>query len=709
MRAAFGVSAAQAEANIVTQRRGTKVDIVSQLKEDLEGSYAGVWFDNQVGQFVVPIAASAAKTPFVAQERRASVAEEFAAASLAGHYRTETVDFSHAELAAAQGSLDDALGGLFAGGALRTAIDPTHNAITVSVPESIDPSTLAKIRRIVNTVSVKVEIEKRPDEAFKMRAAACTLRNNVCDRPFRGGQQIWETAAPDPNSEVLGTCTAAFRANGWDGRKYVLTAGHCVKDVYTGAVGWHWMASHTTLGRGSVGTTSQWHWPGKDWAKIDATGNFWDVAPWPTILGLPDWGVHDYPVVGEAKSYVGQTLCHTGAGSDTSCGIVIAENVSAEYDWNGKEKVNGMFEVFGKDLCVGDGDSGGPFFANNIALGILSGGVGNQCYTWVLFSDIMAASAELGVNIAGPGAPEAVTGAPTSIQPNSATISGQVNPRGLSSNYYVEYGQGAYTNLWGPAGAGAGQGFVSVSPTLTGLEPATTYQYRVTANNSLSNAWGQGASFTTPPVPPVVTTEAASNITETSATLRATIDPEGAATTYYFEYGPTRAYGKKSSELAAGQGRNPVSVSGPINELQPKTHYHYRVVAVNAGGTSYGQDRTFTTGLKWIINGSNGSTGKSTTFWFGLPGDTPVSGDWNGDGTVTPGVYDPVTGIWKLRNSNSEGPADVAFQFGGGPFKPVVGDWDGNGTATVGLYEPNAGNWVLRNVNSGTGSNISFQ
>ncbi len=152
-----------------------------------------------------------------------------------------------------------------------------------------------------------------------------------------------------------------------------------------------------------------------------------------------------------------------------------------------------------------------------------------------------------------------------------------------------------------------------------------------------------------------------------------------------------------------------MSVSGPINELQPKTHYHYRVVAVNAGGTSYGQDRTFTTGLKWIINGSNGSTGKSTTFWFGLPGDTPVSGDWNGDGTVTPGVYDPVTGIWKLRNSNSEGPADVAFQFGGGPFKPVVGDWDGNGTATVGLYEPNAGNWVLRNVNSGTGSNISFQ
>jgi hypothetical protein len=84
---------------------------------------------------------------------------------------------------------------------------------------------------------------------------------------------------------------------------------------------------------------------------------------------------------------------------------------------------------------------------------------------------------------------------------------------------------------------------------------------------------------------------------------------------------------------------------------------------------------------------------------YGAPGWTPVAGDWDGDGTTTIGVVDP-TGTWYLRNSNTPGAPDLApFAYGAPGWVPVVGDWDGNGTTTVGMFDP-FGNWYLRNRNS---------
>ncbi len=87
-------------------------------------------------------------------------------------------------------------------------------------------------------------------------------------------------------------------------------------------------------------------------------------------------------------------------------------------------------------------------------------------------------------------------------------------------------------------------------------------------------------------------------------------------------------------------------------------------------------------------------------FPFGQPGDQPVAGDWDGDGTDTIGVFRPSTAQFLLRNSNSEGTADLSFFLGNPGDIGIAGDWDGNGTDTTGVFRPGNGVIFLKNANS---------
>src|SRR2546421_22235 len=96
---------------------------------------------------------------------------------------------------------------------------------------------------------------------------------------------------------------------------------------------------------------------------------------------------------------------------------------------------------------------------------------------------------------------------------------------------------------------------------------------------------------------PVVSTGGAASVTATSATLTGTVNPEGQATTYYFQYGTSTAYGSTTPSPAAnaGSGTMNVNVSAAAGSLTPNTTYHYRLVATNASGTSTGADHMFKT------------------------------------------------------------------------------------------------------------------
>ena len=85
-------------------------------------------------------------------------------------------------------------------------------------------------------------------------------------------------------------------------------------------------------------------------------------------------------------------------------------------------------------------------------------------------------------------------------------------------------------------------------------------------------------------------------MTQTTATLGAQINPELAATTYHFQYGPSASYGSSTPQSASIGSDNSVhAASAAISGLEPGATYHYRVVATNAIGASDGPDQTFTT------------------------------------------------------------------------------------------------------------------
>jgi hypothetical protein len=96
---------------------------------------------------------------------------------------------------------------------------------------------------------------------------------------------------------------------------------------------------------------------------------------------------------------------------------------------------------------------------------------------------------------------------------------------------------------------------------------------------------------------PVVVEESASNVASSSATLDGQINPEGAETSYRFEYGTSESYGASVPvpDGNAGSGTGPVSVQAHTQTLQPHTTYHFRLLVTNAGGTVAGADQTFTT------------------------------------------------------------------------------------------------------------------
>ncbi len=107
---------------------------------------------------------------------------------------------------------------------------------------------------------------------------------------------------------------------------------------------------------------------------------------------------------------------------------------------------------------------------------------------------------------------------------------------------------------------------------------------------------------------------------------------------------------------------------------------------------------------RWVLSNSNSAGPVDMEFGFGRAGDLPAVGDWDGDGIDTVGVFR--AGGWLLRNSNSEGSADLEFEFGRLGDVPVAGDWDGDGIDTVGVYR--RGRWLLRNSNTAGPSDLSF-
>lgn len=119
---------------------------------------------------------------------------------------------------------------------------------------------------------------------------------------------------------------------------------------------------------------------------------------------------------------------------------------------------------------------------------------------------------------------------------------------------------------------------------------------------------------------PLAVTRGASAVTLTSATLNAVVVPQGAATTAWIEWGTSTAYDNATLPVNAGSDWTQFALAAPVAGLAGDVEYHFRVVAQNSGGTTYGADTVFTTtalanaGILWVDLRSTDATAGTATW-----------------------------------------------------------------------------------------------
>ena len=198
--------------------------------------------------------------------------------------------------------------------------------------------------------------------------------------------------------------------------------------------------------------------------------------------------------------------------------------------------------------------------------------------------------------LAPTGLPVATTNPATFIASFSATLNALLNPHGLPSSVHFQYGTTPSYGLTTAPQSRTGNTFQAFGANVTGLTANTLYHFRVVASNAAGTRMGNDRTFTTLTAtgPPVVITNAATNVATSSATLHGSLDPHGLATTVFFQYGTTTGYGS-ATPVQNQTGNTYRNIAANINGLAPHTTYHFRITATNAGGTRLGTDRTFTT------------------------------------------------------------------------------------------------------------------
>ena len=204
------------------------------------------------------------------------------------------------------------------------------------------------------------------------------------------------------------------------------------------------------------------------------------------------------------------------------------------------------------------------------------------------------------------------------ITNTSATLNGTANAKGTTFNLFFDWG---LTSAYGTTVAASpanvtGNSLSNMLVGLSSLTGNTTYHYRargVTSGGLV--VYGYDMTFTTAPNPPVVVTTAATAVTSAGATLNGTVNSNGGTSTVNFEYGLTTAYGTIVIPAQSPvTGSLVTAVNYAITGLLPNTTYHYRVNATNAGGTTNGNDMTFTTAaiLSTVVTNLANPVGSTT-------------------------------------------------------------------------------------------------
>ncbi|WP_043236303.1 S1 family peptidase [Streptomyces violaceusniger] len=255
----------------------------------------------------------------------------------------EVVLHSTTELSSAKAKLDQLEG------VPNTAwsIDQTSNRVNVQIYDGVSDADRSRIEKAVSGYGDAVDIT---EHSSKIESTAYAMR---------GGLGI-TSECTSGGSGWITTCTAGFNVQNASGKKYMLTAGHCMED---GAVTWHRRTGDIPLGRATDWVFGN----GTDQSDYGVVGySNSNVTPYGTIQYKDG---SEGQISRSASAFEGEKVKRVGTMSQDLVGMVLATDVTVTY--TDGITLRHMIEV---SNCSVHGDSGGPLFSDETALGILSGG-----------------------------------------------------------------------------------------------------------------------------------------------------------------------------------------------------------------------------------------------------------------------------------------------------------------------------------------------
>jgi len=253
-----------------------------------------------------------------------------------------------------------------------------------------------------------------------------------------------------------------------------------------------------------------------------------------------------------------------------------------------------------------------------------------------------------------PPVPTVVTTNATGITNVSATLNGTVNPNGLATQAWFEWGTSAtlatFDNTVQQAFA-AGTTVQSVSATIPGLTFGTTYYFRMVASNSSGVSRGAIQNFSTAAQRPTVTTDAASNLAATTATLNGQVNPNFLPTQAWFEYGTDSnlATSTPTSSVPIGSGSAVVPTSANISGLAPGGTVYFRAAASNGAGEQKGNILSFSTANPPPV----ADAGVDNTVEMGQTVTLDGSGSTTPFGTITSYLWTQLNGTTVVLSDNT--------------------------------------------------------
>ena len=291
-----------------------------------------------------------------------------------------------------------------------------------------------------------------------------------------------------------------------------------------------------------------------------------------------------------------------------------------------------------------------------------------------------------------------------------------MNPNGLATTAWFEYGSDTTLSTFTKTADQAlavGTVAQSINATLLGLTPGTKYYVRVAASSTAGASKGTIENFTTTSPPPTTTTTQAGSITITSAALNGSVNPNGLATTAWFEYGtdPSLTTFTKTADQAIGSAKTAGPITQPISGLIAATTYYFRVAATSTGGqpkgailsfltsanpppvANAGVDQSVVMGNPVTLNGSassDGGNGGTITYQWSQVGGTAAT--LAGATTATPTFTAPTVSypgdnlVFQLIVTSSRGPSasdNVVVTDKWGFFDNFSTNTTGNYTATL--------------------------